>query len=763
MAKEIDQPVQGIFNIEKIWNIPRPDRKILDSLMDRFHYPEFITSILINRGINTFEAVQEYTKPSVLNLHSPFYFKDMEKAISRIEKALQEKQGILIFGDKDVDGVTATAILYKFFQKMDANVVYRVPEGLENYGISKEVISWAAMNEFNLVITVDCGISSVEEIEYANSLGLDIIITDHHEPREVIPKAYAIINPKMHDDFYPYRTLCGSSVAFKLVCALSEKYVLNDYHNLEIVFLDIETTGLNPTKDEIIEIGAVKIKNGIKIDEFQSLIKCSTPVCAEVTALNGLTNEMLEKDGIPIREALEKFLNFIGDRKIIGHNIIEFDLKFINNYLKKILQVTLTNPVEDTLKMARVMLKKANDYKLVTIGQNLGVYINPAFLHRSVADSELCAEVYRRLIIGRTNKLMEQYFEFLPLAAIGTIADIMPLTGENRTIVKTGLRLIAHSSIGLILLVRAVNLNTEKITSREISWNISPLLNSPGRIGDASFSVELLISNKIKEAEELVQEILNKDNTRKGVVDDGVGIVNKFLDQETIVKNKLIFISSEEFTRGTTGLLANRLSIQFQLPAVIISIDGKMSSGSVRAVFGFDVMKMLEYTSDLMEQFGGHKSAGGFIIKSDNLEQFKARLLEYMEQFNPEDFKDEISIDAVLDNTDDLTLSMIRYLENILEPTGNGNEVPKLIVKKAKISAFREIGKNNSHSLMNISKNGKDIPVIGWNWAQKMKGLLNCPGEKTLLFDLVVSPEINKYQGVEEVRLNLIDIKPSSD
>ena len=682
----------------------------------------------------------------------------MEKAIQRIEKAIQDKEGILIFGDKDVDGVSATAIIYKFLERLEANIVYRVPEGTENYGISKEVVSWAAMNELTLMITVDCGITSLDEIDYAASLGIDVIVTDHHETRERLPKAFAVINPKDHEDHYPYFTLSGSAVAFKLVCGFMEKSALPEYYNQDIVFFDIETTGLNPARDEIIEIGAVKMRNGVKTGEMQSLIRPAFPVSEEISKLTGITNAMLAQEGIELKDALEKFLNFIGNDKLVGHNIVDFDIKFINAALKKLSLNPIPNPTEDTLKMARVMLKKISDHKLCTVGQSLGVFPDKCILHRSIADSSLCAEIYRRLILHRTNKIMELYNEYLPLVAIGTIADIMPLTDENRIIVKNGLRLVPHSSIGLIYLIRAVNLNIEKLTSKEISWNISPLLNSPGRIGDASFSVKLLISNKIKETEELVKEIISKDLARKGIVDDGVGVVNNMLSQDAIRRERLIFIASKDFTRGTTGLLANRLCSQYQLPAVIVCIDNSSSSGSIRGITGMSVVSMLESMSHLFVQFGGHKAAGGFIIATEKLEEFKSLLVKYMETFNPDRLKEEIMIDAVLDSFDDLNLNMIRYMDNFLEPFGNSNDTPKLLFRGIRINSFREIGKTGDHALLTLQKNNREIAAIGWNWAARLRPFIK-ELPVNMSFDIVASPEINRYQGTEEVRLSLIDMR----
>jgi len=754
---EKDLRLEREINNKFQWKIQNVDKKLLGSFLNSFHYPELISTILLNRGINTPSKVMEYVKPSIFNLHSPFYFNDMEKAISRIESAIQNKEGILIFGDRDVDGVTATSILYKFLQRQGANVVYRVPEGMENYGISKEVIGWAAMNDFGLIITVDSGITSIEEVQYAKGLGIDVIITDHHEVREILPEAYALINPKVPGERYPFHYLSGASVAFKLVCGMAEKFFLPEVYNQELVFFDVETTGLNPINDEIIEIGAVKVRNGVKIGEFQSLIKPSKPISGEITQLTGITNELLQKEGNDRDEVLKKFLEFVGRSKLIGHNAIEFDLKFLNNQLKKCLLCQIDNAVEDTLKMSRVMLKKVNDYRLITVARALGIYVEDSKLHRSIADSEVCAEVYRRLMLNKNNRLIEVYDEFLPLAAIGTLADIMPLIEENRNIVKNGLRLIPHSSVGLISLLREININIERITSRDISWNISPILNSPGRMGDASYSVELLISSKIKEAEELVKEILNKDVERKGKVDEGMELVESYLSKNFVESDKFIFVASEKFSRGTIGLLASRYSNSFFMPVIILALDNPLSTGSIRAPSGFDVVRMLEGLSSYFTQYGGHRSAGGFTIRTEKIEEFKNAVLMYMGSVNHDDMKREIIIDAELENLQDLNLNMVRYIENIVEPTGNLNEIPKLLIRNAMILACREIGKNMEHILMTIQRDGKTMSVAGWNWAKKIEYYYN--PDVNRLYDFVVTPEINKYQGVEEVRLTLVDMR----
>ncbi len=753
----------GVLAPEKVWNIRKPDPQTVAKLCEAFRFPDLIGAILVNRGIDTFEKVQQYTKPSVLNLHSPYHFRDMEKAVERVQTAIRNGEAILIFGDKDVDGVTATAILYKFLERQEANVVYRVPEGTDDYGLTKDVVRWASLNEIRLIITVDCGITSLDEIDYAAEQGIDVIVTDHHEPRGTLPKALAIVNPKVKEDGYPFYFLCGASVAFKLVCGIAEKLFLSDTFGQEIVFFDVETTGLNPVRDEIIEIGAVCVKNGVTTGTFEALIRPSAPVSAEITRITGITNDLLEREGLPARDVLSRFSDFIGNRKLVGHNAIEFDMKFLAQAFRKHLDRTVPNPVEDTLKLSHVLLKKLNEHRLNSVAQHLGVFVDTKTLHRGLADAALCAAVYRNLVLHRSNRMMELFSEMLPLAAVGTVADIMPLIEENRNIVKNGLKTVSQSSIGLIYLIRDSGLSLDRVSGKDVSWTVAPLLNSPGRVGNASLSVELLISGKIKEAEELVREILVRDTDRKSIMDDGVITANSMVNAQAIRDNKIAFLSSSDFTRGTTGLLANKLSMEHRVPAVVVSVDGSTSSGSVRSVPGFNVVEMLEKIGDVLIQYGGHKAAGGFTLKTEKLPLLETQLRRYMENVDLSSLREEIAIDTVLESLADLNLNMVRYIENVLEPAGNSNEHTKLLVRKVRVTGYREIGKEGAHVLLTVSKDGTERTVVGWNWTERLKAAFGRNGLLTGCFDVVGIPEINKFQGLDELRLNLLDIRPSEN
>ncbi|MGC8765311.1 MAG: single-stranded-DNA-specific exonuclease RecJ [Brevinematia bacterium] len=747
--------MSGVFDFEKKWKLKDIDLKNINKLNEIFHFPEIVIKTLFSRGIDTEEKIDSYINSHLYSLYSPFYFRDMEKAVLRILEAIEKKELILIFGDRDVDGVTATAIVYRFLSRLGANVVYRVPEGQDNYGLTREIIDWAILNEISLIITVDCGITNIEEVDKAKNFNIDIIVTDHHEPREELPKAYAIINPKLKDDFYPFPSLSGSSVALKLVLGIAEKLYLKEYHNEEIVFFDLETTGLNPVKDEIIEIGAVKVKNGVVIDSFEALVKPSKPVSPEIESITGISNQLLEKEGKPIEIVIGEFIKFIGDKKLVAHNLLEFDLKFLEICLKRISLPPLKNPLEDTLKMSRTMLKNCKDHKLNTVARTLGIYIDVKKLHRGLCDSEICAEIYRRLTIYRNQRYLELIEENLFYAAIGTIADIMPIVDENRVIVKNGIKYIKRAPVGVLTLIRELRIDLDNIKSRDLSFYVSPVINSPGRLGDASLSVELLISNKINEVEELVKDVLKKNGERKDIVENSIENIAIQIEKEDIEEKKILIFSSKEFTKGTIGLIASKFCNLYRLPVVVIAIDNDLAIGSIRATNGFDVPKFLETLKSYFTQFGGHKYAGGFVTKMEYLERLKEEIEKYADSL---DYEENNEIDFEVINLEEFNMNAMKYLENVLQPTGYKNQMPVVLIKDVVVKNPKEIGRKQEHLSFAVMKDGISINVIGWKFFEKLRDKLD-EGKK---YDLVVRPEINTFNNEEEVRLILLDIRTVS-
>ncbi|HEX5651772.1 MAG TPA: single-stranded-DNA-specific exonuclease RecJ [Chitinophagaceae bacterium] len=229
--------------MEKRWTIPVADEKRIADLQLSLKIHPVICRILVQRGIDSFEEAREFFRPSLSGLHDPWLMKDMDKAVERIARAVQAEEKILVFGDYDVDGTTAVACMYQFLKKFHSNLDFYIPHRYrEGYGISQAGIDYADENGFTLIISLDCGIKSAELIAYAQTLGIDFIVCDHHLPDEVLPPAVAILNPKQKDCAYPYKELCGCGVGFKLITALAPQFSLGDEDVFE--YLDLVATAI---------------------------------------------------------------------------------------------------------------------------------------------------------------------------------------------------------------------------------------------------------------------------------------------------------------------------------------------------------------------------------------------------------------------------------------------------------------------------------------------------------------------------------------
>jgi len=225
--------------MERKWKILPVDKQKSDLLKQSLKISSVICDILVQRGIESFEQSKKYFRPELKELHDPWLMKDMDKAVERIIHAVYNNEKILVFGDYDVDGTTSVACMYSFLKKVHSNLDFYIPHRYrEGYGVSKAGIDFAKENGFTLIISLDCGIKSVELIKYAKELGIDFVVCDHHLPDDELPPAIAILNPKQKDCNYPYKELCGCGVGFKLISALAPQFNLTDedvYENLDLV------------------------------------------------------------------------------------------------------------------------------------------------------------------------------------------------------------------------------------------------------------------------------------------------------------------------------------------------------------------------------------------------------------------------------------------------------------------------------------------------------------------------------------------------
>jgi single-stranded-DNA-specific exonuclease len=264
--------------MEKRWKIIEGDEEKIEQLHQSLSISWPLCNILVQRGIDSFQKAKDFFRPQLSQLHDPFLMKDMDKAVERILFAINNDQKILVFGDYDVDGTTSVSLMYRFLKKIytEEKIDFYIPHRYrEGYGVSKQGIDFAKKNDFDLIISLDCGIKSVELIAYACSLGLDFIVCDHHLPDEQIPSAIAILNPKQKDCNYPYKELCGCGVGFKLVMALSQRLGLHE--NEYLCYLDLVVTA----------IGAdiVPITGENRILAFYGLQRLNSSPCAGIKAL----------------------------------------------------------------------------------------------------------------------------------------------------------------------------------------------------------------------------------------------------------------------------------------------------------------------------------------------------------------------------------------------------------------------------------------------------------------------------------------------
>lgn len=261
--------------MNKKWECYEEDAKQVEVIARKYGISKLLAMILVNRNIVEDEKVNVFLKPTRRDFYNPFLMPDMDKAVDRIIKAIDNNEKIMIFGDYDVDGITSTTVLKKFLIDRGASVSEYIPNRLhEGYGLNKDAIKKIVDDKYDLIITVDCGISGIEEVEYANSLGIETIVTDHHEPGEVLPKAIAVVDAKRKDNTYPFKGLAGVGVVFKLIQAISQKLNLEEKEFLK--YLDLVCLGTISDIVPLVDENRVITKLGLKLVEVTKNIGLKT-------------------------------------------------------------------------------------------------------------------------------------------------------------------------------------------------------------------------------------------------------------------------------------------------------------------------------------------------------------------------------------------------------------------------------------------------------------------------------------------------------
>lgn len=617
--------------MKKRWVIGKRDLVLEKHLSDALNIPPLIARILINRGIQDITSGREFLDISPDGLIDPFLLNDMERGVARLLKAVYDRERILIYGDYDVDGITASALYMEFFRSRGVDAGLYIPDRMsEGYSLNEGAVKMARSSDINIILTADCGTSSTGPVKLAQSLGIDVIITDHHEPPEALPEAYALINPNRRDSTYPFKGLTGVGVAFKLVQAIS--MALGD-------------------------AGA----------------GCRVSSNSGDTILNS------------------------------------------KRYSR---ELSMVSP-ELTPTEARSNL--ASDFLPLTSGEDL--------------------------------------FSYLDLVALGTIADVAPLTGENRFFVKHGLkRLTEEKRVGVRALKEAAGIGRGEVTAGTVSFVLAPRLNASGRLSRADVAARMLTTRNYEEARSAAG-FLEKTNQERQRIENRIrDEVRAMVLREIDIENeKLIILASRQWHQGVIGIVASKIVDEFYRPCILIALqDDGNGKGSARSIPGFNIYKGLEACSDLLDRFGGHKYAAGLTVKESSIPLLRGRLSAVItEQMQDEDLTPRIVMDAEID-LEDINFPLLKEMM-LLPPYGISNPEPVIVTKGLRITEPRVVGRD--HLKAKIRRGGVCLDGIGFGMGSAYNDII----KEGRLIDAAYTPELNLWNGTYGIQLKLKDMKPSED
>lgn len=556
------------------WEVRPLDKERAAAFAQTYGVPFFLAILMNIRGLDDAAHLREFLGEGE-PLSDPFLLKDMDKAAARITRAVDNMEKIAVYGDYDADGVTSTAMLYSYLETRGADVIFYIPqrEG-EGYGMNIGAVEYLKEQGVTLIVTVDNGISSVQEVARANELGIDVVVTDHHRPQEILPDAVAVVDAYRPDDTSPYKHFSGVGIAFKLLMAL--------------------------------------------------------------------------EDGA-------------GD-------------------------------VED---------------------------------------------------------LLEAYSD---LAAIGTIGDIVPLTGENRTLIRAGLERLSQSDRpGVQALLENAGIAGKVLTSTNVAFTLVPRINATGRMGAPERAVRLLISGYEEEAEVLSEEICADNEERRRVEAEIAEAAFADIEAKGYMKDRVVVVDGENWHHGVIGIVASRVTERCGKPCMIISRGETEAKGSGRSIEGFSLFEAICACGDLLIKFGGHPMAAGITLKPENIEAFRKRINRYAAEHFPQMPTQTVTLDCKL-NPAALSVSMAQSLTQ-LEPFGNGNPQPVFGLFNMELSNVTPVG-GGGHLRLTLEKNGSVITAMRFN--TKPEELPYHIGDK---IDLAVQLEAREFRGQPSLTVIVRDMK----
>jgi single-stranded-DNA-specific exonuclease len=565
------------------WDLQPCDEVASAALAAALGLEPTVARLLCQRGLSDPELASRFLNPSLDHLHDPMGLAGMRVAVDRLFAAIAKREKIAVHGDYDVDGITSTVILRRVLELLGAEVVHFIPERLrDGYGLQRAAIERLHIEGVALIVSVDCGIRGADAARRARELGVDLVITDHHEPESELPEALAVINPKRADCAYPDKYLAGVGVALKLVQALCRR-------------------------------------------------------------------------------------------------------------------------------------------------------------------------------AGRENLLPG----FLKVAAIGTLADVVPLVGENRVIAKLGLDLLTRGphKVGLRSLLDIAGLSGKSIDSYHIAFMLAPRVNAAGRMSTPDLATRLLLANDETMAEEAraLAEQLDGENVRRQQEEaTTVAAAKKIVTTDPdIGARSVLVVAGEGWHRGVIGIVASKLVDAFHRPAIVLSIEDGVAHGSCRSIPPFDMLAALERCSRLLLRFGGHRQAAGLSLEADRIKELRATVNAVADEtLGPEDLMPRLRIDG------DLGFRAITGGVSAgvaaLAPFGAGNPRPVFAARGVEIvDGPRKL--KERHLKMALKQDGRIFRAVAWRSAEHHDYLTE---NKTAL-DVAFSLEQNQYNGETYTELTLADVRRS--
>lgn len=563
----------------KVWSVAKVNKERSIAMASKLEIPPLLAMMLDIRGITKEEDVINFLQENK-DFSNPFLMKDMDKAVERITTAVENGEKICVYGDYDADGVTSTSLLYSYLRdSLGADVMFYIPTRTgEGYGMNKGAVDKIHSQGVTLIITVDNGISAREEIDYANSLGIDTVITDHHMPSGAIPKAVAVVNAHQQDDKSPFKDFSGVGVAFKLVMAIEGEY-------------------------------------------------------ADVDSL------------------LENFSD---------------------------------------------------------------------------------------------------------IATLGTIGDIVPLVGENRTLVKNGLRHIQNSDrIGINAMKQESGIAEKEINSSNVAFTLVPRINAGGRLGSSEKSVNLLLTEDEDEAVTIADKLGMDNRERQSIEKEILASIDEEVRRTpNIVNDKILVFAGKGWHQGVVGIVASRIKDIYDKPTIIIGIDDDgVARGSGRSVEGFSLCDAVFACSEHLTHYGGHPMAVGISLEKEKINDFRKAINAYCKDIKmPYNI---LHIDCKL-NPNQLDLSILDSLSYI-EPCGASNPSPIFGLYNMTVIATKEMG-NGKHMRITLSRGQGQVPVYAVYFNHNFQ---SCSYRNGDIVDVAVSLDRNIYNGQENLSVIIKDIKYS--